>query len=84
MNRAYIDLSEDEAREIKKEILRKGTDNFKIEEYNISKDCYDILVEEIIAWGINSYEFDDEDDYWEERERAEWDDLYYDDEYEDD
>ena len=84
MSRAYIDLSEDEIRELKKEILRKGTDNFNMEEYNISKDCYDLLVEEIIAWGINSYEFDDGDDYWEERERAEWDDLYYDDEYEDD
>lgn len=79
--RAYIDLSDEEMKNIKKEILKKGTDNFNIKEYNISKDCYEILVEEIMCWGINGYEFGDGDDYWEERERAEWDDLYYDDEY---
>lgn len=79
--RSYIDLSDEEMKNIKNEILKKGTDNFNIEEYNISKDCYDLLVEEIIAWGINGYEYDDGDDYWEERERAEWDDMYFDDEY---
>lgn len=80
--RSYIELSEDEIRELKKEILRKGTDNFKVEEYNISKVCYDILVEEIMCWGINKYEEDD--DYWEQREQEERDSLYHDDEYYDD
>lgn len=75
--RSYIELSEDETRELKKEILKKGTDNFNIEEHNISKDCYDLLVEEIMCWGINKYEEDE--DYWEQREREEMDELYYDD-----
>ena len=80
--RSYIELSEDETREIKREILKKGTDNFDIEEYNISKDCYEVLVEEIIAWGINGYEDEEysECDYWEERESEELENLYHDDE----
>ena len=80
--RSYIELSEDETRELKKEILRKGTDNFNAEEYNISNDCYEILVEEIMCWGINKYEEDE--DYWEQREQEERDSLYHDDEYYDD
>ena len=80
-NRSYIDLSEEEIKTIKNEILRVGTDNFNIKEYNISKDCYEILVEEIIAWGINSYEGEDyEEEYWDEIERQERDSLYHDDE----
>ena len=81
--RNYIDLSEDEMREIKKEILKVGTDNFKIEEHNITYDCYDILVQDIMCYGINNYEEDD--DYWERRESEEMENLHhYDDDYYDD
>lgn len=79
--RSYIDLSEEEIKDIKNEILKKGTDNFNSEEYNISKTCYEMLVEEIICWGINGYEYDEDDDYWEQKEQEERDSLYHDDEY---
>ena len=80
--RTYIDLSEEEIETIKRQILKVGTDNFNIEEHNITKDCYDVLVEEIITGGITGYDEEeyDEVDYWEEREREELENLYHEDE----
>lgn len=80
----YDDLSEEERTSLKEEILLKGTDSFNLDDYNITKYCFDKLVGEIKQFGVYSFDEYDEDeedeyDYWEEREQEElYGEKYYD------
>ena len=70
----YDDLSEEERTSLKEEILLKGTDSFNLDNYNITKYCFDKLVGEIKQFGVYNFdEYDeDEDDYWDSREGDDW------------
>lgn len=57
----YEDLSTEERENLKKEILDEGLNNFDYEEYNITEECYDNLVDEIMTEGV--YELVEEDEY---------------------
>lgn len=67
----YEDLSTDERENLKKEILDEGLNNFDYEEYNITEECYDNLVEEIMTEGV----YECEDEYLDEDEDEEDDDY---------
>ena len=68
----YEDLSTEERENLKKEILDEGLNNFDYEEYNITEECYDNLVEEIMTECV--YECED-DEYLDEEEDEEDDDY---------
>lgn len=69
----YEDLSTEERENLKKEILDEGLNNFDYEEYNITEECYDNLVDEIMTEGV--YEVVEEDEY-DDLEDIEDDDEY--------
>lgn len=62
----YEDLSTEERENLKKEILDEGLNNFDYEEYNITEECYDNLVDEIMTEGV--YEVVEEDEYDDEED----------------
>lgn len=67
----YEDLSTEERENLKKEILDEGLNNFDYEEYNITEECYDNLVDEILTEGV----YECEDEYLDEEEDEEDDDY---------
>ena len=81
----YDDLSEEERTSLKEEILLKGTDSFNLDNYNITKYCFDKLVGEIKHFGVYSFDDsydEDEEEYWNNREGDDYEN--YDDDIEDD